>query len=470
MKYSLKDLIDQIEAPDLTQYKRYTPLYIKEAARGVNWDEWDAEVFNDYFEKAHNSVAYLGQGVMRPHHKERIKKNWMKLAPHLKAIASSQDVPLWDEYEIIRKILRECTEDNMQIATNRMMACLQPKLLCTEVDLKKVNELLDYIITYTDTNIPKYHRDNWEEASYSLLKVFHELFPEKHYLDFSYIPWKLLKLFRKKEKTEWKTYWLISSNDEIFRIEECLAENKFVDWQGSFSPKKGDIVFIYRSKNRTKPSQQICYMMEVAQINIPYRDTINDMKFWGKKHSPKGSINPEELYHRLKLLKETTSQSLHLKELQEHGMKGAPQGPGRLSGYLLEYILNVFESFQTYYDEIPNPENVFEGAKKEIVVNSYERSHEAREMCIAAHSCKCAVCGMDFEKMYGEIGHGFIHVHHIVPIASIGKEYKIDPVKDLIPVCPNCHAMLHHGNNGHVLTVQELKKCIEERSDRHILD
>ena len=42
MKYSLKDLIDQIEAPDLTQYKRYTPLYIKEAARGVNWNEWDA--------------------------------------------------------------------------------------------------------------------------------------------------------------------------------------------------------------------------------------------------------------------------------------------------------------------------------------------------------------------------------------------------------------------------------------------
>lgn len=456
MKYSLKDLIDQIEAPNLTQYKRYTPLYIKEAARGVNWNEWDAEVFNDYFEKAHNSVAYLGQGVLRPHHKERIKKNWMKLAPHLKAIASSQDVPLWDEYEIIRKILRECTEDNMQIATNRMMACLQPKLLCTEVDLKKVNELLDYIITYTDTKIPKYDRDNWEEASYSLLKVFHELFPEKHYLDFAYIPWKLLKQFRNKEKEDLKTYWLISSNDEIFRIEDCLAEKNSVDWQGSFSPKKGDIVFIYR----TKPIQRICYMMEVSIINIPYRNTLNDIKYWGENHAPKGVTNPDELYHRLKFLKEITTQALHLRELQKMGMRGVPQGPRKLSGHLLKYILNAFGSYQNGYDEIEDSEGYFEGALKKVFVNRYERNRDAREKCIAAHgnNYKCAVCGLDFEKMYGEIGRGYIHVHHIVPISSIGAEYQIDPAKDLIPVCPNCHAMLHRREPPY--DVEDLKKMI----------
>lgn len=455
MKYSLKELLNQIKAPDCILYNHYIPLYIKEAARGVNWYEWDVEVFNDFFEKAHNSVAYLGQGVLRPHHKEAIKKNWMKIAPHLKAIASSQDVPLWDEYKIIRKIIRECTEDNMRIATNRMMACLQPKLLCSEVDIKKVNELADFILTYTDTSIPSYDRDNWEMASYSLLKVFNELFPEKHYMEFSYMPWKLLELFRNIEKTEWKTYWLISSNDDIFRIEDCLAENKSVDWQGSFSPKRGDVVFIYR----TKPIQRICYMMEVTGINIPYRNTINDMKYWGGNHSPKGTINPEELYHRLKLLKETTSQALHLKELQRRGMKGAPQGPRKLSGSLLKHILSVFESCQTYYDEIPNPETVFEGAKKEIVVNCYERSHEAREKCIAAHGCKCAVCGMDFEKMYGEIGRGFIHVHHIVPISSIGEEYQIDPGKDLIPVCPNCHAMLHRKEPPY--NVDDLRKLMD---------
>lgn len=86
MKYSLKELIIQIEKPDLSQYKKYTPLFIEEAGKGLNWTEWDEDVFNDFFEKAHNSVAYLGQGVLRPHHKEVIKKNWLKLAPHLKLL------------------------------------------------------------------------------------------------------------------------------------------------------------------------------------------------------------------------------------------------------------------------------------------------------------------------------------------------------------------------------------------------
>jgi 5-methylcytosine-specific restriction protein A len=67
---------------------------------------------------------------------------------------------------------------------------------------------------------------------------------------------------------------------------------------------------------------------------------------------------------------------------------------------------------------------------------------------------------MDFEKMYGELGRGFIHIHHVVPISTIGKEYLLDPVKDLVPVCPNCHAMLHRGINGRVLTVEELRNVV----------
>ncbi len=50
---------------------------------------------------------------------------------------------------------------------------------------------------------------------------------------------------------------------------------------------------------------------------------------------------------------------------------------------------------------------------------------------------------MNFEETYGEIGARFIHVHHLVEISSIGEEYNVDPVNDLRPVCPNCHAILH---------------------------
>ena len=69
----------------------------------------------------------------------------------------------------------------------------------------------------------------------------------------------------------------------------------------------------------------------------------------------------------------------------------------------------------------------------------------ARKKCIEHYGAKCAVsnCGFDFEKLYGDIGKGFIHVHHLTQLSDIGQGYEVDPIKDLRPVCPNCHAMLH---------------------------
>src|SRR5437879_4518469 len=76
-------------------------------------------------------------------------------------------------------------------------------------------------------------------------------------------------------------------------------------------------------------------------------------------------------------------------------------------------------------------------------VNYYERDSQAREVCINHFGLRCRVCKMDFEETYGDIGRGFIHVHHLKPLHEIGKEYKLKPLDDLRPVCPNCHAMLH---------------------------
>jgi 5-methylcytosine-specific restriction protein A len=53
------------------------------------------------------------------------------------------------------------------------------------------------------------------------------------------------------------------------------------------------------------------------------------------------------------------------------------------------------------------------------------------------------VCGFNFEKVYGALGKDFIHVHHLVPVTSLRGEREVDPVADLVPVCPNCHAMVH---------------------------
>ena len=93
------------------------------------------------------------------------------------------------------------------------------------------------------------------------------------------------------------------------------------------------------------------------------------------------------------------------------------------------------------------------------MVTTYERNPEAREACLRHHGRRCQVCGLDFELRYGEIGKGFIHVHHIVPVSEIGKEHKVDPIKDLMPVCPNCHAMLHMRTPP--LSVEQLREMMD---------
>lgn len=94
-------------------------------------------------------------------------------------------------------------------------------------------------------------------------------------------------------------------------------------------------------------------------------------------------------------------------------------------------------------EELREPGRFIEGAVRRVTVNGYERDRNARNACIAHYGAICSVCQFRFVDRYGDIGRDFIHVHHLVSLASIGEQYRVDPVKDLRPVCPNCHAMLH---------------------------
>ncbi len=115
-------------------------------------------------------------------------------------------------------------------------------------------------------------------------------------------------------------------------------------------------------------------------------------------------------------------------------------------------LKRVLNSEIIYPDEIED-EDLFEGTKKQIMVNAYERSSQARKECIYKYGYKCVICNFDFEEIYGEIGQNFIHVHHVKPLSEIDAQYKINPIEDLRPVCPNCHAMLHKRKPAY---------CIEE--------
>lgn len=102
------------------------------------------------------------------------------------------------------------------------------------------------------------------------------------------------------------------------------------------------------------------------------------------------------------------------------------------------------------------PKGTWEGASQKVLVNRYERDRQARNRCIKHWGATCAVCGFNFADAFGAMGEGFIHVHHLTPLASIGQEYELAPEEDLRPVCPNCHAMLHRRTPPY--TIEELRK------------
>lgn len=99
-----------------------------------------------------------------------------------------------------------------------------------------------------------------------------------------------------------------------------------------------------------------------------------------------------------------------------------------------------------------------EGSRQSVLVNKYERNTKAREKCIEYHRVICKACDFDFEENYGEVGEGFIHIHHIKPVSEIGETYEVDPINDLIPVCPNCHAMIH--NRKPPYPIDEIKEML----------
>jgi hypothetical protein len=113
-----------------------------------------------------------------------------------------------------------------------------------------------------------------------------------------------------------------------------------------------------------------------------------------------------------------------------------------------------------YPDEIPDDPSFPEGAKTIVTVNRYERNPQARQKCIEHYGIRCCACDFDFEARYGPHGAGFIHVHHLKPLSTIGEAYEVDPVRDLRPVCPNCHAMIHLGQRS--LSIEELKQFLSD--------
>lgn len=127
------------------------------------------------------------------------------------------------------------------------------------------------------------------------------------------------------------------------------------------------------------------------------------------------------------------------------------------------YLSSTSEAAEGYIPEELTPsEKYSEGAAKQILVNAYERDPKARAKCITNYGTRCAVCRMSFEERYGSVGKDFIHVHHLTPLSLIGESSLVDPIKDLRPVCANCHAIIHRKNPPY--SIEEVAQMIEATS------
>ena len=99
-----------------------------------------------------------------------------------------------------------------------------------------------------------------------------------------------------------------------------------------------------------------------------------------------------------------------------------------------------------------------EGKIRQVNVTRHERNKVLRQICLKHYGYVCQVCGLNFEKVYGEIGKEFIEVHHLNPISNTNEVHTLDPINGLVPLCSNCHAMIHRGGkNGQPMSLKELQ-------------
>jgi len=235
--------------------------------------------------------------------------------------------------------------------------------------------------------------------------------------------------------------------------------NSIIDTNGSctFVEKKNwKTAQVYLAESKNNNQELLCIFAPAESTNIIYSYAVIDKIIIENKN--KTNITIKNMTKIPSLVKKTDIQKT----------SGEPINEQYIRPYLLcltkSIIKNIGISINNDnrigfgIEEIIEPNGYLEGKYTTSIVNRYERDPNARRACIEIYGTKCQICGFDFEEKYGEYGKGFIHIHHKTQLSDL-KETITDPQKDLIPVCPNCHAMIHK-NNGKPLSIEELKKII----------
>jgi 5-methylcytosine-specific restriction enzyme A len=266
--------------------------------------------------------------------------------------------------------------------------------------------------------------------------------------------------------------WLVTVNYDDFELDKAFDALPEIYWKDSTINKdKGlqlnDIVYVYV----TKPVSKVMYQFKVIGHADKSKYPLAQKAFW-KDLTQFGSIKSYAVFEKLKKVDKATLSYDFFR--QQNLIPDAPiqgrrtdrdKAPNDSIHIFLDHISNEFkkDTVETNYPDEANMESKKfpEGAKQTVLVNKYERNLEARAQCLKIHGTRCKICDMSFMETYGYFAEDFIHVHHITPLHEISENYQVNPEKDLIPVCPNCHAMLHKTEKGIPMTVERLKLLYE---------
>jgi len=233
-------------------------------------------------------------------------------------------------------------------------------------------------------------------------------------------------------------------------------------WSSGVSkrPQKGDRFFLIRLGTEPKG---------IFASGKIMRDTFEDLHWDEEKSSLGETTNYVEIKYDILLNPDTDSilprellNAPLLSEMHWDTQMSGVQIPDNIANELERLWASFAHSSNfTFPEEIEEAQDeLFEGLVRRVSVNAYERNPEARRICIEHYGAICQICNFDFEKNYGEIGKGFIHVHHLKQISELAGTYQVNPIADLLPVCPNCHAIIHKRKPPY--TVDEIKRFLRK--------
>lgn len=225
---TIKDIADRIDVWDewKANYRHYVPLFINEAVNKRNWSDWDKDVFDEYFSRTKNCVSALQQGNFSKAEQQLIKNDWNVIGPLLKEIAQNQDAIRHDLYESLREELLKHTYRKMNAAVNRLIAGLQPKLLCTIVAPDHLNSFANLLKNGLHLNLGDYDNIDWCKNSNIILSLFRSALPTLSEFDLITYPWQTKEFLLETDLT------ILAMQIEIDKIVDLLSYKKQIILQG----------------------------------------------------------------------------------------------------------------------------------------------------------------------------------------------------------------------------------------------